>query len=157
MRILAVSDTHGRCEGIIKEVKNREKFDLLFHLGDYVEDGDKIAQELDIPAVIVRGNGDFYSHYQDEELVEFSGKTIFLTHGHMYNVRFDISNLYYRGRELGADLILFGHTHVPLNMVENGIRILNPGSPVFPRSIDKTRSYGIIEIQEDIKTEIITI
>ncbi|HLS53338.1 MAG TPA: YfcE family phosphodiesterase, partial [Tissierellaceae bacterium] len=113
MRILAVSDTHGRCEGIIKEVKNREKFDLLFHLGDYVEDGDKIAQELDIPAVIVRGNGDFYSHYQDEELVEFSGKTIFLTHGHMYNVRFDISNLYYRGRELGADLILFGHTHVP--------------------------------------------
>ena len=33
--------------------------------------------------------------------------------------------------ELGVDMILFGHTHIPIDIEEDGIKIMNPGSPSF--------------------------
>jgi uncharacterized protein len=38
-----------------------------------------------------------------------------------------------RRRFPGADLILFGHSHIPLDQSADGIRIFNPGSPTDRR------------------------
>jgi len=154
MKILVVSDTHGRYDKFLKHI-NKEKFDAIFHLGDYVEDGEYISKKLDIQSTIIMGNGDYGKNYNEDEIIEINGKKIFLTHGHIYNVRFGVSNLYYRGKELGVDLVLFGHTHIPINVKENGIRIMNPGSPSFPRGRDIKYTYGIVSIEKEIKTEII--
>ena len=38
-----------------------------------------------------------------------------------------------RRRFPGADLVVFGHSHIPLDHTENGQRIFNPGSPTDRR------------------------
>lgn len=157
MRIAVVSDTHGNNKEFLKALEIHKDFDMLFHLGDYVDDAEKLKKILSVPTIIVKGNGDYWSNYNEDEVIEIKGKKILLTHGHKYNVRFNYTNLYYRGLELKVDLVLFGHTHVPINTKENNLIIMNPGSPSSPRSYDRKKTFGIIEIGEDIKTEIIEI
>lgn len=158
MNILIISDTHGNLNNVIRNIQAIEKPDMLFHLGDYVEDGIKIGEELNIPTTIVRGNGDSNrTDFNDDEIVEIKGKKIFLTHGHKYNVRFDISNLYYKAQEIGADYVLFGHTHIPIiERIEN-IVIMNPGSPYLPRGYNKEKTFGMITIGNFIEEKIIKI
>lgn len=157
MRIVVVSDTHGNINSFLKAIENMRKFDLMIHLGDYAKDGEKLKTLLSIPTVIVKGNGDYGSEYHEDELVEIEGKKIFLTHGHRYNIRWDYTSLYYKGLEVGADLVLYGHTHIPLNIKEKELIIMNPGSASLPRTSDRIRTYGIINIRDKIETEIIKI
>lgn len=152
MKILVVSDTHSRNQEFIDKVINGERYDMLFHLGDYVEDGQEIARALGVPSYLVRGNGDYDSNYKLEEVLDIEGNRIFLTHGHLYRIRFDLSNLYYRAREVAADLVVFGHTHVPLNIEKNGLKIFNPGSPSFPRQLKGGKTYGVIDIGDKIES-----
>lgn len=158
MRILIVSDTHGNISDVLRKIKTMEKPDMLFHLGDYVEDGIRLKEELNIPTIIVRGNGDYSrTDFNDDELIEIKGKKMFLTHGHKYDVRFDISKLYYKAQEVGADYILFGHTHIPIvERIEN-IVIMNPGSPCLPRGYNKKDTIGMITIGSSIEEKIIEI
>ena len=55
------------------------------------------------------------------------------------------------------DIIIFGHSHAPVNEVKDGILFFNPGSAtdsMFPENA----SFGIIEIEgDDIRAEIIKI
>ena len=45
-----------------------------------------------------------------------------------------------RRRFPGADLVVFGHSHIPMDLSEDGLRIFNPGSPT-----DKRRQpYGTV-------------
>lgn len=157
MRIAVVSDTHSHNKGIIETLSSMERMDLLIHLGDFVGDGEKISKALGLPAVIVRGNGDLSSSYKDYELIELEGKKIFLTHGHLFQVRFNINKLYYKALELGADIALFGHTHIPVNLARDDLIIMNPGSPSYPRGGSLKKTFGLIELAEDIKTEILTV
>lgn len=157
MRIAVISDTHGINKYIIEALVSIEKLDMLIHLGDYVDDGEKISKILGIPITIVKGNGDPHSNYNENELIEVKGKKIFLTHGHRDNVVRNLDTLYYKALEMGADIALFGHTHVPVNIVYDDIIIMNPGSPSQPRGDSFTRTFGLIDIGEKINTEIRTI
>ena len=124
-----------------------EKPDLIIHLGDYVRDGLEIEKNTGIETIIVKGNGDYLERdYNEDELITINGKKIFITHGHNYNIRYNIDNLLYKGEELEADLILFGHTQVPLILEEEGKFIMNPGSPNLPRDYTKGKTFGIIDI-----------
>jgi putative phosphoesterase len=38
-----------------------------------------------------------------------------------------------RRRFPGAELVVFGHSHIPLDLVADGVRIFNPGSPTDRR------------------------
>ncbi len=113
---------------------------------------------MGIKTIIVRGNGDYgHTEYNEDEIIEFKGKKFLLTHGHKYNVQNGITNLYYKGLELGANIVLFGHTHIPIiEKIENMI-IMNPGSPSLPRDVIKTKTFGIINIGNTIDTKIIQI
>lgn len=158
MRIAVVSDTHGNNKEIIEKLSEMEKPDILFHLGDYVTDGVKISKTFGLESVIVKGNGDYFNmEYKEDEFIEIAGKKIFLTHGHKYGVNNGIQNLYYKGLELGADIVLFGHIHIPVIEKIEDMVIMNPGSPSLPRSAEKIKTFGIIEIEEKIKAKIIKI
>lgn len=157
MRILVASDTHGDTGDLI-DFLGEEKFDMLFFLGDYVRDGIEIAETLNIPKKIVRGNGDRHvKGFLDEEIFELKDKKIFLTHGHQYNVSFGIEKLYYRAKEIGADYILFGHTHVPIIEKYEDVIIINPGSASRPRTADRLKSFAIIELGKASNEKIIKI
>lgn len=158
MKIIVVSDTHGNNQSFLEAAITIEKPDMIFHLGDFVSDAKKITKILGIDCIMVKGNGDYgMMNVNEDELLEIEGKKIFLTHGHKYHVGYNLDDLYHKGLELGADLILFGHTHIPEIKHEKDIILMNPGSPSLPRKLNRKRTFGLVTIGEDIKTEIIEI
>jgi putative phosphoesterase len=130
MRVLVISDTHGDISGVHKILSDDAGFDLIIHLGDYLRDAEKIEAEYpDIKVEYVYGNCDFrISDIPSEKLIEIKGKRILFTHGHKYSVKYGPDKLIERAREAGADILLYGHTHVSSLMEGEGFVLLNPGS-----------------------------
>ncbi|NLV75498.1 MAG: metallophosphoesterase [Tissierellia bacterium] len=158
MRIFVVSDTHGNTIDFINKVNSMKKPELFIHLGDYVEDGEKIEKKTGVETVIVKGNGDyFHPKYNEDEILNIKGKTLLLTHGHNHGVRYGIDRLLYKAYEVGADLVLFGHTHLPFFHEEDGIILVNPGSASMPRGFNRKKTFGIIDIDNIISVEIVSI
>nr|WP_243182903.1 metallophosphoesterase [Anaerosolibacter carboniphilus] len=140
-----MSDTHGDIAIAEKVIREMENLDLIIHLGDHYEDGIKLKDKIKIPLIGIRGNCDGYSSGEDEMVYQVEGHKILLIHGHQYGVKSDLNRLYYRALELECDLVLYGHTHIPVSMTFGNVMILNPGSLSLPRGGSKP-SYGIVDI-----------
>ncbi len=141
MRLLVISDSHSRKERLDAVLKAEPTADAVFHLGDGAGDM-KFLQDTDLRTFfLVRGNCDsmFHTDLQDAYNVTFEGVKIFATHGHLYNVKFGLEKLGLAAQMQEIDLVLFGHTHVPTNVYDNGIRFFNPGSLA-------DGSYGCVDI-----------
>lgn len=147
MRIGVISDTHGLVEQAIAAIPGMGNIDMLIHLGDYIEDGTILRKKLKINVVSVKGNCDIHSEGQEEVTLSLGFCKIFAVHGHQYGVKNDLTRLYYRSLELDCNIALFGHTHVPLNLIKDKIFFMNPGSLGQPRGSSKP-SYGILEIKD---------
>ena len=72
-------------------------------------------------------------------------KGFFITHGHKYGVKMGLNNIFYKGKEVEVDAVLFGHTHIKIISKEDGLWIINPGSPSLPK--DRVPSIAFIEIK----------
>ena len=67
MRILIVSDTHGKHKNL-KEILTRVKdIDLMIHLGDVEGGEEEIVQMAGCPVEMVSGNNDFFSDLEREK------------------------------------------------------------------------------------------
>jgi len=143
--IAVVADTHGDTNKICQQLKPRNP-DMLIFAGDYYRDGEKIAQSLQSKYYGVRGNCDRSEpRARDEEIIMIMGKRFYILHGHQYGVKQSINNLYYRTREIDADVVIYGHTHTAhLEQIDN-IWMINPGSASRPR-FDSRGSYVLIEV-----------
>ena len=147
MIVAVVSDTHGIVLPVAYSLQ-RNKVDIVLHLGDNVEDAKKIEQITGMEIYAVAGNCDENIKDTPEDLVlEIRRKKFFLTHGHKYNVDNGIDKIVEKAKELGVDYALFGHTHVHLREKIEGITVLNPGSTTMPRQGD-TKGYYIINLIE---------
>lgn len=147
MIIAVVSDTHGIVLPVAYSLQ-RNKVDIVLHLGDYASDAKKIEQITGMEIYAVAGNCDENSKDVPEELVlEIRRKKFFLTHGHNYDVDNGIDKIVEKAKEVGADYALFGHTHMHLRERVDGITVLNPGSTTLPRKGD-TKGYYIINLIE---------
>jgi putative phosphoesterase len=141
-----ISDTH-RYSWIIENAINKlENPDVLIHLGDNVQDLKEISKYYKGPIINVKGNCDFAVDTPSERIEMIAGKKVFMTHGHKYDVKYDLSRLKYRALELEVDIALFGHTHVSKIAYENGIWFVNPGSPAVSR--DGFNSIATIKIED---------
>lgn len=146
MRIAVISDTH-RVVKYINLSKNLIKdADILIHLGDNIEDVELLKQGFNGEVYAVSGNCDYSSKYPKEGILEVNKVRIFYTHGDLYGVKSSINNIYYRGRELNADIVLFGHTHEHGIERTDSLTLMNPGSVSLPRL--KGRYVGIIDIND---------
>lgn len=147
MRIAVVGDTHGKTKVVAREIE-KQKADYIFFTGDYYPDAQKISRTLRIPFTGVSGNCD--SSYEDKKeiIISLKGKTFYIVHGHQYGVKTSLNRLFYRGKELNADLLAYGHTHVPCIEKIEDIYLMNPGSPTMPRS-KLNKSYGLIDIKDN--------
>ncbi len=104
--------------------------DVVLHLGDFAPDVEKVRLLLpDARYWCVCGNCDLalFGVPDREELV-LGGVRIFMTHGHLYRVKYETAGLINAGLCVGANLVLFGHTHVPGWEIVEGMTVLNPGS-----------------------------
>ncbi len=157
MKIAILGDSHNHLEILDRmQVENRfEGVELILHTGDMCNDGSYLEEITGIKVIGVKGNADpIYSPCETEVILELEGYKIFLTHGHRYGVKGSNDRLFYRGKEIGADIVIFGHSHIPLTIEEENMLLLNPGSIGFPRGLSK-KSYGIITLEDPIKVDLV--
>lgn len=147
MKILLVSDTHGR-NYYLEEALELEKPDFLCHMGDLEGSEDYIRAITKCPLAMVAGNNDFWSDLNPEVTFELQGFRIFMTHGHYYYVHSDMEQLKSAGRRNGADIVLFGHIHRPVLEIEKDIIVANPGSLTYPRQTGRKPSYMVLYLEK---------
>jgi putative phosphoesterase len=128
MRILVMSDSHGNLPLALQACDMAGTFDALFHLGDGAEDADILAHALDVRVIHVAGNCDHGSASPRELLLVYEERKLLLMHGDAYGVKSGLGRLEKRAREVGADAVLFGHTHRATVITLSGILAVNPGT-----------------------------
>ncbi|MBO4337580.1 MAG: metallophosphoesterase [Lachnospiraceae bacterium] len=150
MKILIVSDTHGRHETLMKVLRREEPVDMLIHCGDTEGGEDWIRQHTQCLSVpIVKGNNDFFSRLPAELELDIEGLHVFITHGHGYGVSMGIERLAEEAVSRRADIVMYGHTHRPVIMHEDsstgrGLWIINPGSLSYPRQEGHDPTYIVM-------------
>jgi len=103
--------------------------DVIIHLGDCERDCAPLRECFpDIPLYSVCGNCDLFPMSPGTDIVMLGKAKLFITHGHLYNVKYGLDRLVYAAMELEANAVLFGHTHSALNREMGGIKLINPGS-----------------------------
>ena len=128
MTLLVLSDSHGRPD-LIEEAVRRVRPDGILFAGDGLRDLTRaelppLAEGC--PLWAVSGNCDWLTspssliingsifEPQAEELISVEGVRILLMHGHKYDVKSGPTRAIYRAMEAEADVLVYGHTHVPV-------------------------------------------
>ena len=78
--------------------------------------------------------------HNEENLFEIDGVKIFLTHGHLYDVKRSLSSIKEIGEKLNVSLVVFGHTHKPYIEKYASMTLFNPGAA-------EDGKYGIIILE----------
>lgn len=161
MTLLVLSDSHGRPDHV-EEAIRRVRPDGILFAGDGLRDLTRVG-DLPCPLWAVSGNCDWSPTWivnglareaRDEELITVEGIRILLIHGHRYGVKGNLLPATYRAMEREADVLVFGHTHTPVELhllphderslvpVQKPLTLFNPGS------IGSTEaSFGTITIR----------
>ena len=168
MTVPIISDSHGRSRRL-SDILNKlavigESPRELVFLGDGAQE---IIRNLPdgIRLYAVCGNCDNYSGALSldiidgegnavpvERIEDIGGKRVFMTHGHKYGVKSGLSSAISRAVLLGADVLLYGHTHEPhLQRIPAGsvfgdvtlskdLHVFNPGA------LEKG-SFGVLTVR----------
>ena len=134
--IVVLSDTHSRdgtrLAGAAREAV--EAADLVVHAGDFVTAGVLDAFEaLSADLLAVHGNVDEQAVQERLPTIrtfERAGVRVVVVHGHEHG---STTALAMAGRERDADLVVFGHSHVPGVEDAGDVTLCNPGSHADPR------------------------
>lgn len=153
MKALIISDTHGRRNEVDIVLQRVGKIDMLFHLGDANGDEEYIRQACGCETHIISGNNDYRSELNAEETVLVGNHKIWMVHGHKQLVGCTLRYLYDETRDMGMDIVMFGHTHMPVIEELDGIYMVNPGSLSYPRQENGRGSYIIMEIDFEEKVK----
>ena len=138
MRIGVIADTHGLIRP--EALAALEGVDHILHAGDIGGDDVLDALRAIAPVTFVRGNNDDADGY---EIVRktLGGTRILLTHilPRPASPRSAVRDLLSK-----ADVVVFGHSHLPHNEIVDGVRFFNPAS-AGPRRFDYPVAVGIVE------------
>lgn len=149
MKVLIVSDTHGR-DGTLKYLLEQVKpIDMLVHCGDVEGSEDYIRSLADCPVHMVAGNNDFFCDLPKEEEFLIGKYRVLLTHGHYYYITMGTQMIKEDAKARGFDIVMFGHTHRPYLEQDKGITVLNPGSLSYPRQEGRKPSYMLMDLDRN--------
>ncbi|MCA0972338.1 metallophosphoesterase [Halobacillus litoralis] len=157
MKLVVLSDTH-----IPKKAKQLPErlteeltaADRIIHAGDW--------QTLDVyeelktfaPVHGVYGNVDgeeIQSVFPEKQIIETGGFRIGIVHGHGEKKTTEKRVVEaFEGEEL--DLIVFGHSHLPLLRFVKNTMLFNPGSVTDKRRLPRY-SFGILTLGEELHAE----
>ncbi|MGM9522353.1 MAG: metallophosphoesterase [Oscillospiraceae bacterium] len=149
MKILVFSDSHRNVEAMVSVVEF-EKPDYIFHLGDLESDAIELGRRYyNMPICSVPGNCDLMPFGERRLIFDMCGKKFFVTHGHAYGVKTGLNSLINTAMTAGADIVMFGHTHVPYEGRFGDMLVINPGSVGTG-----SRTYGVLTIENgEVKYE----
>lgn len=160
MKIGVISDTHipDRAKDIPQEIlESFKSVDMIIHAGDLVDIGVLVKLKSLCPNVkAVVGNmdpQDVKNKLPEKEIIKIGDYKIGVMHG--YGSPNNLVNLMDESfKDDDLDIIIFGHSHFPVNQNKNGILYFNPGSPT-DKIFSPFNSYGMIEINDKIEAKII--
>lgn len=148
MRIGVVGDIHGNYDGLKKTFEVAGPVDRWWFTGDGYREITRLEAECGITVTGVAGNCDFFTEYPEEQLLQLGDHRILLTHGHLHGVKQGLTRLALAGQSRNADMVVFGHTHMPLDELWKNVWLFNPGSLSVDRSVGGP-GYGVIELNRD--------
>ena len=154
--ILIFSDSHGAKAALRRVISSHPHATHVLFCGDGVDDIRQMEEEFPTRVfVFVRGNCDGLRCLLDaptERVFTLCGLRIFLIHGHLYGVKGGYGAAAAQGLRENADLLLFGHTHIPYEGYFEGkdkkIHLFNPGS-IGKSFGDGAGSYGVLTVAEN--------
>ncbi len=162
MKIGVISDTHLRdkSENLPSQIEAAFKHvDIIIHAGDFVDISALEKLKKICPQVTaVCGNMDtepIRKILPEKEILKIGKFKIGLAHGqgHPSGLPELLLNMFKNDK---VDVIIFGHSHKPVNEVINGVLLFNPGSAT-DKIFAEYNSYGILEINDKIEGKIIKI
>ncbi|WP_163526522.1 metallophosphoesterase family protein [Halobacillus ihumii] len=150
-KVLIISDTHGLTNEVM-EIKqhHQHEVDELIHCGD--SELSSQSEELE-DFHYAKGNCDFDTDMENEQIVKVGDITILVVHGHLHQIKSTLMPLSYRADELGAQVACFGHSHMAGAEKVNGKLFINPGSARLPRDREEP-TYAILEWETLDKIEL---
>jgi len=152
MRIIVVSDTHMPRSAKSIPVPLKEALasaDHILHAGDWCVPDAVRAFEAYAPVDGVAGNNDVRevaSRFGWRKRLNLGGVRIGIVHGHgMGGTTESRARQAFRNEKV--DVILFGHSHVPLIRRDGDVLLFNPGSPTARRR-QPYHSFGVWDITD---------
>lgn len=144
IRALVLSDSHRDAITLAQVLRLHPEANAVFFLGDGERDFltpsvSALCKDKIITAVA--GNNDFSSALPTEQLIPLGGKRILALHGHTRYVKYNMLGLIDAARERRADIVLYGHTHVPKTERIDGVYYMCPGSV-------RDGAYGMLDITD---------
>ncbi|MBQ9859372.1 MAG: YfcE family phosphodiesterase [Clostridia bacterium] len=153
MRILVVSDVHGRTRALCEAIEQQPTAGTVLFLGDGLRQAEDAADRYpDRTFYMVPGNCDMGASLPPVRQETLGGKRFYFTHGHLHDVKYTLYRLDMAARAAGADIVLFGHTHTPYEEYADGLYLFNPGS------LGHGGTYGYVDIVGDgIRTAVVSL
>ncbi len=156
MRVVVLADTHAprrwrTCPPRV--AAHLRGADLILHAGDVCTASVLTELSCYAPVVAVQGNNDGpdvadWGAAETAEL-DLDGLAVAMVHdsgpatGRLVRLRRKFTE---------ADLVVFGHSHIPLDQSGLGVRIFNPGSPTDRRR-QPQGTLGVLRIEDGRLTE----
>lgn len=146
MKVIVTSDIHHNKTNL-EYIKNNYQYDL------FLDAGDSCLSKIDLGDILtVKGNCDLFN-YPKFRVIELNDKyKIYIAHGNHDNM----NTLKYKALENGCNIVVTGHTHIPLYTSDEEILFLNPGSVSRPRGGSR-QSFLILEVDDNISVDFINI
>jgi uncharacterized protein len=151
VRIVVVSDTHvpdfakALPAGLLDPLR---RADLILHAGDVTRSPvlDDLADFAPVRVAMGNGDGADVRAWGAEEVVRMEAEGVRVAMLHISGPA--------RGRERrmrrafpDADVVVFGHSHIPMLIEAGGQLLFNPGSPTWKRRQPRP-TFGILEIRD---------
>jgi hypothetical protein len=156
VKIGVVSDTHmpKKSKNLPRElVDGITGVDLIIHAGDINEDTVIYELESIAPVEAVAGNTDdefMLWSIGREKIITIEKIKIGIVHGDgSKGTTIERVQKNFENEKLNC--IVFGHSHIPMNEIIDGVLYFNPGSPTDKRT-QNYFSYGIITVWSDVIT-----
>jgi len=162
MKIGVISDTHipNRAREIPRTVlESLKMMDMIVHAGDLVELSVLDVLKSACPDVkAVWGNMDPLNVRKilpEKQIITIGKYRLGLIHGRGSPASL-IELMAGVFKNDNVDIVIFGHSHSPINERRGRILYFNPGS-LTDTVFSSSNSYGIIEINDEIKARIVKI
>ncbi|MBS4201063.1 metallophosphoesterase family protein [Bacillus sp. FJAT-49732] len=157
MKIVIIADTHmpkmakKLPSRLVDEFKNT---DLILHAGDWqtFEVYEKLREYAPVEGVAGNIDGeDLQSFFGKKKILKIGSYTIGLTHGDGKGKTTERRALdMFKDEQI--NLLIFGHSHIPLIKKVGNMTLFNPGSPTDKRR-QKQFSFGVLSITKEIALE----
>ncbi len=149
MKVAVLADTHAprfwkRCP--VAVARHLEGSDLILHAGDvcHAEVLDELAAFAPVEVVLGNNDGADVAQWGAPETLslELEGLRVAMIHdsgpttGRLVRMR---------RRFPTADLVVYGHSHIPMDLSGEGLRVFNPGSPTDRRR-QPFGTLGLLEV-----------